>query len=163
MSELTWIFSFIIGFVIIFTLFYIVSYVFRGFGLYNLAKNNGYEDIAYLSFIPIANIYVLGELIEGSIGEKNDHIEAYAGLGLFTANFISGGIMSLFYSVYYLYMNHKLFYRLGKNAWVHTVINIVTLGFWFYISVFIFRNDKLYDLIPEIEEEDTVIDLKKLI
>lgn len=46
---------------LVFFLFYIISYVFKGIGMYTIAKRQG-MDYPWLAFIPFARTYLHGEL-----------------------------------------------------------------------------------------------------
>ena len=80
-------------------LFYLISYVFKGIGMYTIAKRQG-MDYPWLAFIPFARTYLHGEL-GGSIKLKNKSIKN-PGIWLLALPFIFGAVMFAFYMIFWI-------------------------------------------------------------
>lgn len=127
------IFSFVIG-IIIYILFALI--------LYNTAKTNGLEKIAFISWIPIAQTYVLFAL--GSKKSVYDEItkDATKWIIIYIVLFITviipiiniiTGLALTVISIYYLY---RLFYRWSGETGmsvVFVVINLITSNLFLLI------------------------------
>ena len=127
-------------------IFAVVAYVFSALGLMTLANNKGIEN-AWLAWIPIANLYILGKIVETvDIGTwtvpKLELILPLSVPALWLLNFIPviGWLASIAVLVFYGFVLHKLFskYR-PEQAVLYTVLSIVLGLFWIFI--FIIRND----------------------
>jgi len=125
----------------------IVAYVFTSLGLMTLAKNKGIEN-AWLAWIPIANLYILGLIVESiKIGSwEIPQMELWLpvgvfGLGILGAIPVIGWICSIASIVFVGFTLHKLFskYR-PSQAVLFTVLSIVLGLFW--VFVFVIRNDQ---------------------
>lgn len=81
---------------LVFALFYVISYVFKGIGMYTIAKRQG-RDNPWLAFIPFARTYLHGELA-GNISLKNKGIRN-PGIWLLVMPFIFGAVNMVFYIV----------------------------------------------------------------
>lgn len=81
---------------IVFLVFYIVSYVLKGIGMYTIAKRQG-RDYPWLAFIPFARKYLQGELA-GSVTLKNKTIKN-PGIWLLALPFIFGAVNLVFYLI----------------------------------------------------------------
>lgn len=81
---------------LVFFLFYVISYVFKGIGMYTIAKRQG-MDYPWLAFIPFARTYLHGELA-GRISLKNKGIKN-PGIWLLVMPFIFGAVNFVFYMI----------------------------------------------------------------
>lgn len=77
-------------------LFYVISYVFKGIGMYTIAKRQG-MDYPWLAFVPFARTYLHGEL-GGSITLKSKSIKN-PGIWLLAMPFIFGAVNFIFYMI----------------------------------------------------------------
>ena len=75
-------------------IFYVVNYVFKGIGMYTIAKRQG-KDYPWLAFIPFARTYLHGELA-GNIRLKNKMIKN-PGIWYLALPFIFGAVNFVFY------------------------------------------------------------------
>lgn len=75
-------------------IFYVISYVFKGIGMYTIAKRQG-MDYPWLAFIPFARVFLQGEL-GGEIPLKNKSIKN-PGIWLLALPFIGSAIFFIFY------------------------------------------------------------------
>lgn len=79
------------------TIFYLLSYIFKAIGVYTMAKRQR-MDYPWLAFIPFARTYLHGELA-GRIGLKNKTIKN-PGIWLLAFPFIYGVIGTVFYIIF---------------------------------------------------------------
>ncbi|CUX26912.1 hypothetical protein [Clostridium sp. C105KSO13] len=75
-------------------IFYVISYIFKGIGMFTIAKRQG-MDSPWLAFIPFARTYLHGEL-GGSITLKSKNIKN-PGIWLLALPFIAGAVNFIFY------------------------------------------------------------------
>ena len=78
----------------VWALFYVISYVFKGIGIYTIAKRQG-KEYPWLAFIPFARTFLHGELA-GDIRLKNKSIKN-PGIWLLVMPFIFGAVNFVFY------------------------------------------------------------------
>lgn len=131
------------GFLIFILIVGIISYILFALIFYNTAKTNGLENIAYISWIPIVQSYVLFAL--GSKKTTYEEIKKdatkwfiiYLVLSIITMIIpiinLFTGIALLIISLYYLY---RLFYRwIGETgmAVVFVIISLITSELFFLI------------------------------
>ena len=75
-------------------IFYIISYIFKGIGMYTIAKRQG-MDSPWLAFIPFARTYLHGEL-GGNITLKSKTVKN-PGIWFLALPFIAGAVNFIFY------------------------------------------------------------------
>ena len=80
-------------------IFYVISYIFKGIGMYTIAKRQG-MDYPWLAFIPFARTYLHGEL-GGSITLKSKTIKN-PGIWLLAMPFIFGVVNFIFYMIVWI-------------------------------------------------------------
>jgi len=121
-----------------------VYYVIGALIYYNASKTNGFSDVAYLSWIPIVNIYSFFLLT--AKGEDNQAVRAVA-----TRNVIIYAVLTVVSFIPFLFINiiasigiigfvtyfgYRLFYRwtggIGKSV-LYTFLTFITLGLFFNI------------------------------
>ncbi len=100
--------SFFLKFFISYFFYVILSLIY-----YRTAKANGYEEVAYLSFIPIINIYIMFLLIAKGNSDIERRASAKKMVILFTCLFIVGIILPLRFIVILIvnYLIYRIFYR----------------------------------------------------
>lgn len=120
----------------------IVSYVISSLIYYKASKINGFSDLAYISWIPIINVYSLFLLT--AKGKDNATVRGAAKknaliyVGLILVSFIPliGIIASLGLLGFTLYFTYRLFYRwtgeTGK-AILYIILSFITFGLFYYI------------------------------
>jgi hypothetical protein len=135
-----------VGFGVLMAIVGITAYVLFSFGLMTLAKNKGIEN-AWLAWIPIGNLYILGKIVERvSIGSweipRLDIVLPIAGAVMWLGVIpVIGWLISIALLVLAGFVLHKLFskYR-PEQAVLYTVLSIALGLVW--IFVFIIRNDQ---------------------
>lgn len=80
-------------------IFYIVGYIFKGIGMYQIAKRQG-MDCPWLAFVPFARVYLQGELA-GEVQIKTKSIRN-PGIPLLAIPFIGGAINFIFYILFWI-------------------------------------------------------------
>ncbi|MEG0258314.1 MAG: hypothetical protein RR595_02525 [Lysinibacillus sp.] len=120
----------------------LISYVIGALIYFKTAKTNGYEDIAFLAWIPLVNFYLLflfaatGSTEEEKRASAKKNIIIY--IALFVVSFIPliGLLFSLGMMVISVYMMYRLLYRWSGDKTrgiLFTVCTIVTSGIFFLI------------------------------
>lgn len=99
----------------------LVTYIFNAIGLYTMAKKRNF-DHPWLAFIPTANNYILGGLINDQVSVGSFHIP-YAKIFLTLLSFGSALIIAIFGMIPYL----------GS---VLTVLIALALAFYYYAGLF---------------------------
>lgn len=127
----------------VFFLFYVISYVFKGIGMYTMAKRQGME-YPWLAFIPFARTYLHGEL-GGNVTLKTKSVKN-PGIWLLAMPFIFGVISFVFYMLFWLVgfgvfssfmFNLEMNYGYGSQAVSSGLVLgiIVILLLWIVVSV----------------------------
>lgn len=136
-------FAIFFGFILVGLVIAIVFYVLYALGMFKIAKKSDRQDLAFLAWIPIAQMFLLPLVVENDVHQE---IRGKFTL-IFAITFISSFILSfvftpfsLLYLAAFIYGFYFLAKRYSNNAMVHMVIAIVTLGASVSISVFRFRN-----------------------
>ena len=119
-------------------LYFILFYVIWSLIYYRTAKANGFEDVAYLSFIPIINIYIMFLLIAKGNSVIERRASAKKMIILFICLFIVGIILPLRFIVIIIinYLIYRIFYRwVGDKTYgiFYMVLNVFTCGIFFII------------------------------
>ncbi|WP_296556960.1 DUF4190 domain-containing protein [uncultured Acetobacterium sp.] len=138
----------------------LICYIFNSLGLYTMAKNRNIDN-PWLAWIPLANRYLMGELINDDVSISSWHIP-YAklflplmGLALTAVMVILGFIpylgafigilLSLALSVYYYAAQFWLYSIYDKDHRVLYLVLSIIFPFLGPIFVFIIRNRDAYD------------------
>ncbi|MFL0245723.1 hypothetical protein [Candidatus Clostridium stratigraminis] len=150
MSNEGTLFAFLAVWSFIFFLFLaigILLYIFTSMGLYKLASNQKLEN-PWLSWIPVANMYILGKLIKNLKLDTLEipSIELILSLGFFAVlilRFIPlfGWIIGAAYTVLCILALYKLFKIYRPDQAVLWIILSIVLPFMGPIFIFIIRND----------------------
>ena len=130
-----------------FSIIGIVAYVLSALGLMKLAQNKGIEN-AWLAWIPIANFYLLGRIVETvNIGTwEIPRLEivlpvSFAVVMVLGRIPVLGFLLFIAFAVLMGFVLYRLFSKYRPDqAVLYTVLSIVLGLFW--IFVFIIRNDK---------------------
>jgi hypothetical protein len=132
---------FLSGFALVFFIVGILFYILFGLGLMKIAKREGVEN-AWLAFIPIANYFVLGEVVSEKLGGKGGVKLLWISIGGIVLSLIPviGVIASIGLAVFYFVVFHWLYDRYSNNAVLFTVFSVITAGALVPIFVFAIRN-----------------------
>lgn len=140
------IFALLAGFVFFAFIIGIVFYVFFCLGLYKLAANRKLEN-PWLAWIPIAQLYILGQLAGGTIvlfDKKIDKLEMILPIGFVGAAILGslpliGWLISLAYIVFMFCVLFQL-YKIYKpdSAMLYTILSIFIAPF----MIFAIRNNQ---------------------
>ncbi|SOB90828.1 hypothetical protein SAMN05880501_101218 [Ureibacillus xyleni] len=132
----------LVTFGIFIILFAILAYVLTAIIYYKTAKTNGLEDIAFWSWIPLLNVYVLFALgsTKTSIEEiKKDAIKftiIYFVLAILSIIPIIGFLASIAMMIIAIYYMYRLLYRWtgdSGKAILFVVLTFITGGIFFMI------------------------------
>lgn len=124
----------------------IAAYILTALGLYSIAKNRGMEN-AWLAWIPIAQLYVIGDIVKeldfgGSF--KIPRMDLVLPLGALAVAVLSwipvlGWLIRIAFAVIAVYSLYILFKKYAPNqAVLFTVLSAIGL---FWIFIFVIRNN----------------------
>lgn len=103
----------------------VVNYIFRGIGMYNMAKREG-MDYPWLAFVPFARTYLLGEL-GGTVHLKNKQIKN-PGIWLIVLPFISSIVTGILYVVIWVVLGFGVFFSSYSGFSFGTVTGIIIVA-----------------------------------
>jgi hypothetical protein len=132
---------------LIFLIIAVVLYVLLSLGLYKLAVNQRIEN-AWLAWIPIADMYILGKLIRNLKFDsfevrKIELVLPIGGLAVAVLGDIAliGGLLNLAYIILCLFALFKLYKMYRPEQAVLWLVLSIILPFMGPIFIFIMRND----------------------
>ncbi|TFJ94170.1 hypothetical protein [Lentibacillus salicampi] len=130
-------------FLLIFGVIAVIFYVLQAIGLFKIAKQEGYEDKAWMAWVPIVNYFLLTLLVENDVhASMRGKFTLIYGITIAATILLNWfippiGILPLIVIVYGFYF---LAERYSTNAVAHVVIAAITLSATIPIQVFLFRN-----------------------
>jgi heme A synthase len=132
------------GFGVFASIIGIVAYIFTALGLYKLAQKQG-EPNAWLAWIPIAQLYIIGKIVnEVKLGTmtipRMDLVLPLGALGVAVLSWIPvlGQLIALAYYALFIYTMYLLFKKyVPEQAVLYTVLSAIGL---FWIFIFIIRD-----------------------
>ncbi|MEQ8174162.1 MAG: hypothetical protein ABRQ26_03750 [Syntrophomonadaceae bacterium] len=134
------------GFMLVFFAILIAFYVLKSIGLMTLATNKGIEN-AWLAWIPIADLYIMGSIVEEMdlFGYRLTNLGMWlpvACIGGMVLGMIPilGFLVSLALMVFMIMFTYNLFKMYTESAVLYTVLSLL-LGL-FSIFIFIIRNNQ---------------------
>jgi len=149
--DFSLIMSFIIAFFVIFLIIAVIAYILSAIIYSTTAKTNGFHEIAWISWIPIINIYILFALgsKKASIPEiKSDALKftlIYFGLAILSVIPLLGFLTAIAMVVLMAYYFYRLYYRWTDDqgkAIIFVILMYITGGISFYIYGLIKMKDR---------------------
>jgi hypothetical protein len=120
----------------------VLGYILTAIIYYNTAKTNGLAEIAFWSWIPLVNVYVLFALgstkltIEEIKKDALKFLLIYIALTIISFIPIIGFLSSIALLILSIYFIYRLFYRWtgesGKSI-LFVVLTVITAGIFYYI------------------------------
>lgn len=145
-GMLTGLFALLGGLIFIFAIIGIVMYVIMGLGLMTMAKNKGIEN-AWLAFVPVGNMWILGQIIETIevFDKKFENAPLILAIGCFASVVpVIGGLLAFVFMILVYICIYKLYKMYApENATMYLVLSIVFAGIAMPIIFF-----KLKDATP---------------
>lgn len=136
----------LVGFIIFSIVIGMLSYILNALIFYNTSKVNGLEDIAYISWIPIVNCYILFALTSKKTTYEDRKKDAtkwfiiYFGLSVLAILLsfvpILPSLILFTCSIIYLVFLYRLFYRWSPESGMSIlfiILTIITGGLFFII------------------------------
>ncbi len=122
-------------------------YVLYALGLYKMGKNLGING-SWLAFIPVANLYVMGKIVDQvSIGGLSvPRLEFVLPVGFLAAIILGqtpviGPLVSVAFFVFYYIILYSLYNKYRPDSAMPFIIVSILLGFMVPVLLFIMRND----------------------
>ncbi len=135
-------------FVIIKILFYIALYILFSYGLYTIANKKG-EKNAFLAYIPIANLYLLGTIIgDITILDKNmNNTEILLPLAIvlfyvFSGSWIVGTILAGICLIFAVYALHSYYIQVApEKAFLYAIISAILPTIGIPVIIFMLKDE----------------------
>ncbi|MGC4018798.1 MAG: RNA-binding protein [Muricomes sp.] len=110
---------------VLYCIFGIISYIFKGIGMYTIAKRQG-KDYPWLAFIPFARKYLQGELA-GEINLKSKSVKN-PGIWFLALPFIFGAISFVLYIIMWIVTIVPMIGSLASNPYAGSYIPDISAG-----------------------------------
>lgn len=143
--------GYILGFLVFILIVAIIAYILSAIIYSTTLKTNGFHEIAWLSWIPIVNIYVVFAIgsKKATIPEiKSDALKftlIYFGLAILSIIPLLGFLTAIALAVLMIYFSYRLYYRWtgeqGK-AILFVILTYITCGIFFYVYGLIKMKDR---------------------
>lgn len=132
-------------FLFLFFVIFVILYLLSAFGFYRMAQRKKIKD-PWMAFIPIANLYVYGKLIEPLkiMGKEIPNLPfVMLGMGIaspiINALPIIGQIISVLIVIFFLFALYRLYDIYSERPVLYFVLSII-LPFLGSIFIFVLRN-----------------------
>lgn len=118
----------------------LIAYIFTAIGLMKMADRSGINN-AWLAWLPIGNMYILGELVTSKLNGKGGKYTLYAVLATIVLGWIPifGTLVSIAFAVYAFVLYYWLFLKYSKNPVLHLVLSIIISPYSAF-AIFALRN-----------------------
>ena len=110
----------------------VVNYIFRGIGMYNMAKREG-MDYPWLAFVPFARTYLQGEL-GGTVHLKNKQIKN-PGIWLIVLPFISSIVTGILYVVIWVVLGFGVVFSSYGGFSFGAVTGIIIVSYLMFYAI----------------------------
>ncbi|MBU8906485.1 hypothetical protein [Desertibacillus haloalkaliphilus] len=154
----------LLGSMVVFSIFFIligiVAYILGAIGLMKLADQSGVNN-GWLAFIPVANLWVVGETIRDRVMEPfNKHTGLWylgATIALWLLEMIPyiGILFLLTQAVIVIYVCYQLFAKFSEKAVLLTILSVISLGLLWGFFLFAIRNNPIRKQEPAATIETT--------
>lgn len=130
------------GFITIMIIFSFLAYVLTSIGLMNLAKNAGINN-PWLAWIPIANLWIWGELVSEKLNGKGGKKVLLITLAYFVTQFIPfiNILTAIAYAIFAIILSFWLFQKYTEKPVLHTILSIL-IPIYSPILLFVIRNNE---------------------
>lgn len=134
--------GFILAFLLVGLVLLVIAYLVTALIYFQASKTNGFSDVAYIAWIPIANVYSL--LLLTAKGHDDLAVRAEAKkntiiyFGLFFVSFIPliGFFVSIALMIFMFYFMYRLLYRWSGETWkgiLYLILTLISFGLAFMI------------------------------
>lgn len=132
----------IIGFILFFLLIGIICYIFLAIGLMKMAENSGIKN-AWLAWIPIANCYIMGELVTSKLKGNGGKYALWASIATLVLSWVPilGGILGIAFAVFMFVLYYWIYQKYSKNPILHLILSIIISPYAAF-AIFALRNNE---------------------
>lgn len=118
----------------------LICYVFTAIGLMRMATRTGINN-AWLAWIPIGNMYILGELVTAKMNGKGGKYTLYATIATVLLGWIPiiGTLISIAFALFVFVLYYWLYQKYSKNPVLHLVLSIIISPYCAF-AIFALRN-----------------------
>lgn len=125
-----------LGFIVIVSIIMLAFYVLAGIGFYTMAKNERIDN-AWLAFVPLGNLWIIGELISEKLGGNGGLKMIIFTIIAFVINAIPFlGLVSI---VFYVMIIYFITSKYSESPILHTVLSVI-FPIYIYIFAFVVRD-----------------------
>ncbi|MED2737870.1 hypothetical protein [Bacillus toyonensis] len=130
------------GFITVMLVFSLLAYVLTSVGLMNLAKNAGINN-PWLAWIPIANLWIWGELVSEKLNGKGGKKVLLITLAYAVTQIIPfiNILTAIAYAIFAIMLSFWLFKKYTEKPVLHTILSIL-IPIYSPILLFVIRNNE---------------------
>ena len=121
----------------------LISYIVTAYSYMVMAKNSGIEN-SWLAWIPLANIWIIGELVSERLNNKGGLIYLLVTIAnIIISSFIPiiGILSGIAFLVFTIYISYLVFKKFSNNPILHTILSFI-IPLYFVIVLFVIRNNR---------------------
>jgi hypothetical protein len=130
------------GFIALIFMFSFLAYILTSIGLMNLAKNAGINN-PWLAWIPIANLWIWGELVSEKLNGKGGKKVLLITLAYAVTQIIPfiNILTAIAYAIFAIMLSFWLFKKYTEKPVLHTILSIL-IPIYSPILLFVIRNNE---------------------
>lgn len=120
----------------------LISYVFTSTALFTISKNAGISK-PWLAWIPIANVWIIGELVTDKLrgnGGFKFLIVTLVYIAVSTIPFVKV-VAGIAFSIFFVLITYWIFTKYSKKPVLHTVLSVI-IPLYSAIVLFVIRNNE---------------------
>ena len=121
----------------------LISYIVTAYSYMVMANNSGIEN-SWLAWIPLANIWIIGELVSERLNNKGGLIYLLVTIAnIVISSFIPiiGILSGIAFLVFTIYISYLVFKKFSNNPILHTILSFI-IPLYFVIVLFVIRNNR---------------------
>lgn len=131
-----------IGFIVFLIFIGLICYIFLSIGLMKMAENSGIKN-AWLAWIPVANYYIIGEIVTSKMNGKGGNYALGAAIAALLLSWIPilGTIIGIAFAVFSFILYYWIYKKYSENPVLHLILSIFISPYAAF-AVFALRNKK---------------------
>ncbi len=121
----------------------IISYIVVAYSYMVMANNSGIEN-SWLAWIPLANLWIIGELVSERLNNKGGLIYLLVTLAntvIFLFIPIIGILSGIAFLIFTIYIYYLVFKKFSNNPILHTIFSFI-IPLYVVIVLFVIRNNR---------------------
>ena len=121
----------------------LICYIVVSYSYMVMANNSGIEN-SWLAWIPLANIWIVGELVSERLKNKGGLIYLLVTIANIVISLflpIIGVLSSIAFFIFTIYIYYLVFKKFSNNPILHTIFSFI-IPLYVVIVLFVIRNNK---------------------